>query len=105
MPIVLNDEKAAQIAKALSHPARLKILRQFQDGRPRMAAEIVEQCTLAQSTVSEHLRILRQADLLSATKEGARTWYCMRRAVLKAFARRVESLTLVSSALVEDIFA
>jgi ArsR family transcriptional regulator len=58
-----------------------------------MAQEIVAECDLAQSTVSEHLRILRRAGILSATKDGPRTWYCMRRSVLREFARRVEALT------------
>lgn len=51
----------ALIAKALAHPERVRIVEQFEDGRPRMVHEIVQHSDLAQSTASEHLRILREA--------------------------------------------
>lgn len=90
----LTDERIAQIAKALAHPARIGILEQFEEHRPHIAGEIVGGCTLAQSTVSEHLRILREAGVLVTRKDGPRTWYCMDRAVLQAFARAVEDLAV-----------
>jgi len=88
-PAPLNDEQTARIAKALGHPARIRILRLFEECRPHIVQEIVEECRLAQSTVSEHLRILREAELLFATQDGPRTWYCMRRSVLRRFTRAV----------------
>ncbi len=88
----LSDERIAQIAKSLAHPARVRILEQFFEHQPHIAKEIVGECDLAQSTVSEHLRILREAGLLSATKDGPRTWYCLRRSVLREFSRAVDDL-------------
>lgn len=89
----LTEERIAEIAKGLAHPARVRILEQFEECRPHIAQDIVGASDLAQSTVSEHLRILREAGILSAEKDGPRTWYCMRRSVLRQFARAVEELT------------
>ena len=94
-PRPLDDERIAQIAKGLAHPARVRILEQFDECQPHMAQEIVGECTLAQSTVSEHLRVLREAGILSARKDGPRVWYCLRRSVLLAFAEAVEDLARV----------
>ena len=91
-PTPLTEERVAQIAKALGHPARIRIIEQFEECRPHTASEIVAGCTLAQSTVSEHLRILREAEVLFVTNDGPYAWYCLRRSVLRAFARAVQQL-------------
>lgn len=92
-PAPLTEEHLARIAKGLAHPARIRIIELFEECRPRIAQEIVNECTLAQSTVSEHLRILRDAEILFARKDGSRTWYCMRRSVLRRFAEAVFDLS------------
>jgi ArsR family transcriptional regulator len=88
----MTEERIAAIAKALGHPARVRILEQFDQCIPHIAGEIVAETDLAQSTVSEHLRILREADVLFTRRDGPRSWYCVRRSVLRAFARAVEDL-------------
>jgi ArsR family transcriptional regulator len=98
-PGPMTDERMAAIAKGLAHPARVAILQQFLECRPHIAQEIVDEFDLAQSTISEHLRILREAGLLDATPDGPRTWYCMRRGVLRQFAEMVEALTDTSALL------
>jgi ArsR family transcriptional regulator len=90
----LTEERIASIAKALAHPARVRILEQFACCVPRYAQEIVDECQLAQSTVSEHLRILRDADVLSTRRDGSKVWYCLRRSVLAEFAEAVEAFSL-----------
>ncbi len=90
----MTERRFATVAKALAHPARLRILEQFTDHRPRTVSDIVVACSLAQSTVSEHLRIMRHADIVFARRDGPRTWYCMRRSVLADFARAAYDLTL-----------
>ena len=90
----LTEEQLARIAKGLAHPARVHILEQFAAGRPRMVQDIAAECTLAQSTVSEHLRILREAGLLFARKDGPRMWYCLRRSVLDDFVAAVGDLAI-----------
>jgi len=89
----LTEEHVARIAKGLAHPARIRIIEMFEECRPRIAQEIVNECTLAQSTVSEHLRILRDAEILFARRDGSRTWYCMRRSVLRRFGEAVLALS------------
>lgn len=91
-PPEMTEERIAAIAKALGHPARVSILEQFHQCVPHIAGEIVAETDLAQSTVSEHLRILREADVLFTRKDGPRSWYCVRRSVLRAFASAVEDL-------------
>jgi len=90
----MTDNQIAAIAKALAHPARIRILEQFDECIPHVAGDIVDESGLAQSTVSEHLRILREADVLFSRKDGPRTWYCVRRSVLHVFARAIEDLAL-----------
>jgi DNA-binding transcriptional ArsR family regulator len=60
--------------------------------RPRTVHDIVADSNLAQSTVSEHLRILRDAEVVFVTRDGAWNWYCVRRSVLAEFAIAVEHL-------------
>jgi ArsR family transcriptional regulator len=88
----MDEVRIALIARALAHPARVRIVEQFDRATPHITKEIVGECELAQSTVSEHLRILREADVVFARKDGPRTWYCLRRSVLGGFARAVEEL-------------
>ena len=49
------------------------------------------------STISEHLRILRKAEIVFATEDGPRVWYCMRRSVLRSYASGVTELADESS--------
>jgi len=93
-PPPMTEESMALIAKALGHPARVRILEQFDQCIPHVAGEIADESDLAQSTVSEHLRILREADILFARKDGPRIWYCVRRSVLRSFAQAVEDLAV-----------
>ena len=93
-PPKMTGLRLARIAKALGHPARIHILEQFDQSPTHAAGEIVEECDLAQSTVSEHLRILREADVLFARKDGPRNRYCVRRSVLRAFAEAIENLAV-----------
>ncbi len=90
----MSDEEMAAVGKALGHPARVKIVEYFMECRPHTVGEIAAQLTLAQSTVSEHLRILRSANVLRTEDDGPRTWHCLNRSVLKRFARDVEALTV-----------
>ena len=93
-PTPLTREEMAAIAKAMGHPARMDIVEYFMECRPHTVGEIADHLDLAQSTVSEHLRILRSANILRTEADGPRTWHCLNRVVLKRFARDTESLTV-----------
>ena len=88
----LTDSQFAQIARGLAHPTRIAILRQLSNGEPRSAGDIITDTGLAQSTVSEHLRFLRDAQVLFTQKVGSRVWYCQRPSVLAQFSRAVADL-------------
>lgn len=71
------EEHLAALARALAHPVRVRILRMLAHRDARLCAHIVDELPLAQSTVSEHLRILREAGLVRARQDGVRTAYCI----------------------------
>ena len=71
------DEELAALAKALGHPARVKILRLLSQRRECLCGEIVFELPLAQSTVSQHLKILKEAGLVRWTVDGPRVCYCI----------------------------
>ena len=78
-PAPLPRDEMAEIAKALGHANRLCIIEQFFDGRAHTAGEIVSACDVAQSTTSEHLRVLRDAGVLRSSRDGPHVWYCLDR--------------------------
>ncbi len=67
----------ADIAKALSHPARIKILQVLTDKNRCICGEIVEVLPLSQSTVSQHLKELKRVGLIDGHVEGPKTCYCI----------------------------
>ncbi len=93
----LGESEVALIAKALSHPVRLRLLHRLCDGNALRVKEMVSESRLAQSTISEHLRILRQAGLVAVKREGSRKWYYGRPSVLVAFAEHIDDLVVSST--------
>jgi len=73
-----DDWQLAMMNKALGHPVRIKILRTLIERRACITGDLVAEFPLAQSTVSEHLRILKEAGLIQGEIEGPRTSYCVR---------------------------
>ncbi len=72
-----KEQDLAAFAKALSHPARIAILKVLAQKNECICGEIVEVLPLAQSTVSQHLKELKNADLINGTIEGPRSCYCI----------------------------
>ncbi len=71
------DDELAKLAKAIGHPARVRILRLLSRKEARVCSQIVDELPLAQSTVSEHLRILKDAGLVRSSQDGPRVGYCI----------------------------
>ena len=92
-PHPLTDGELADVARALGHPIRFQIVEFFQSRCPRNVGDIVAELPLAQSTVSTHLRILRDAAVIRTVRTDSRAWMCMNRSVLKGFAARINDLT------------
>lgn len=87
-----TDEHLALICKALGHPARVAILRHLHEIDGCVCGRIVEVLSLAQSTVSEHLRKLKLAGLIRGEVDGPSTCYCLDREGLALFRRMVSDL-------------
>lgn len=78
-----DTSRVARMAKALGHPARVAILRTLAE-RACICGEIVEVLGLAQSTVSQHLRVLKDAGWVIGEVDGPRTCYRLNRAGVAA---------------------
>jgi ArsR family transcriptional regulator len=87
-----DDDTLAAMAKALGHPARIVILRLLARRETCATGDVVAELPLAQSTVSEHLRILREAGLIQGEIEGPRTRYCVNPSGLAALRAGVAAL-------------
>ena len=74
---MMDDERVAALAKALAHPARVRIIRLLQRTPGCIGGEIVEAVGLAQSTVSEHLRILKSVGVITGEIDGPRVCYAL----------------------------
>lgn len=72
-----TDNELAKLAKALAHPARVAILKELARRNVCVCGEIVDVLPLAQSTVSQHLKELKAAGLISGTVEGVKSCYCI----------------------------
>lgn len=70
-------QRSAEIAKAIGHPARIAILKILAQRTTCFCGDITEILPLAQSTVSQHLKALKSAGLISGTVEGVKTCYCL----------------------------
>ncbi len=86
------DAELAAFAKAIGHPTRMRILRMLARKEARMCSHIVDELPLAQSTVSEHLRILRSAGLVKANESGARVSYCIVPSALRRLKALIQEL-------------
>jgi ArsR family transcriptional regulator len=75
LPADKHGEELALIAKALGHPSRIRILRLLLTHEHCYCGEIVEELPLAQATVSQHLKVLKEAGLIVGEIEGLRTCY------------------------------
>ncbi len=73
----IKENKLARYAKALAHPARIAILNLLAVKATCQCGDIVEELPLSQSTVSQHLKELKEAGLIKGEIEGAKVCYCI----------------------------
>ncbi len=71
------DEELAALAKAIAHPARVQIIRLLARKTSCVCGDIVDELPLAQSTVSQHLKTLKEAGLIRGEVDGPRVCYCI----------------------------
>lgn len=85
------DDLAA-LAWAVAHPARVRILRLLIGRKACVCGEIVDEITLAQSTVSQHLKILKESGLIQGEVDGPRVCYCINHDKLKLLRKLIAGL-------------
>src|SRR5919201_6912678 len=86
------DEELSSLAKAVGHPARVQILRLLVRRDSCICGDIVDELPLAQSTVSQHLKVLKDAGLIRGEIDGPRTCYCIEPHVLRRLKALVASI-------------
>ena len=84
-----EDIWLADVAKSLSHPARIRILKILNDMDSCMVGSLVDQLPLAQATVSQHLKELKRVGLIDSEIDGPKICYCV----------NIKNLTKAKSAL------
>ena len=80
--VELDTDRLAAMLKALGHPARIEIVRVMAEAGDANCVDLTRHVSLAQSTVSEHLRVLREAGLIEQCGPGPRSGYCLSRDAL-----------------------
>ena len=87
-----KEQDLAAFAKAISHPARIAILKILAEQNECICGKIVEVMPLAQSTVSQHLKELKNAGLIDGTIDGPRSCYCINWKAFEKFNAEFNSL-------------
>jgi DNA-binding transcriptional ArsR family regulator len=90
------EVQIAKFAKALSHPARVAILQLLIQKQSCICGDIVDELPIAQSTVSQHLKELKQAGLIKGNIEGASICYCVDTEVLQTANQILNKVLAVS---------
>lgn len=75
--LTAKELRLAKMLKALGNPIRFQIMEMLAKRQTCMTYEIVEAAPLAQSTISQHLKVLREAGLIRGEVEGPATCYCL----------------------------
>jgi DNA-binding transcriptional ArsR family regulator len=87
-----EEQILAKFAKALAHPARLKILKILGETNTCMVGDMVELLPLSQSTVSQHLKELKHAGLIRGEIEGPKRCYCLNHDMLNKVKESLDHL-------------
>ncbi len=80
--IGLDSDRLSAMLKALSHPVRLEMVQILSDSGDANCVDLTRHAGLAQSTVSEHLRVLKEAGLIKQCGPGPRSGYCIQKDAL-----------------------
>ena len=87
-----SDIELARLARALAHPARVRIVRMLAERGECMCGQIVLGLPLAQATVSQHLKVLKEAGLIRGEVDGPRVCYCLDPKIVKRAKELIEGL-------------
>jgi len=85
-----KQNKLATMLKALAHPARIAIIQHLVRSEACICGDLVEELGLAQATISQHLKELKQIGIIKGCVEGTRISYCIDEKVWKQFRKELE---------------
>lgn len=97
-----KDIKLADFAKALAHPARIAILTALAQRQECICGDLVVDLPLAQSTVSQHLKALKEIGLVKGTIDGPRSRYCIDWKVFEKYQVQMENWAEKMAKLKQD---
>lgn len=86
-----KQNKLAQMMKALGHPARIAIIQQLVKAQACICGDLVDELGLAQATISQHLKELKNVGLIQGTIEGTSVCYCIDFKVWKQYRAAFET--------------
>jgi ArsR family transcriptional regulator len=92
-PFPAELARLASTFKALAHPARLALLQVLAERGTCVCGTLVDQVPLAQSTVSQHLKVLKQAGLITGEVDGPRSCYCIEPGAVQELTAMVTTYT------------
>ncbi len=92
IPLQRSDEDMVRMFRALGHPARLSIVRLLMERRQCVCGDLVDELPLAQATVSQHLKVLKEAGIVVGEVSGPATCYCLAPGALAALQGAVAEL-------------
>lgn len=88
----MTTEQLAKIFKALGHPTRVKIVKHLIDIDTCMCGEIVNIFPFSQSTISQHLKQLKESGIVCGEAKGTKTCFCVDKTVLEQFKAYINNL-------------
>ncbi len=87
-----GQNRIAQLAKAVGHPARVAILQQLTQTGNCICGDLVTEIGLSQSTISQHLKELKQNGLIQGTIDGPKVCYCLNKETINELLNSLETL-------------
>ncbi|MCG2752268.1 MAG: metalloregulator ArsR/SmtB family transcription factor [Desulfobacteraceae bacterium] len=90
--LTMDKDGLSKIFKALGHPTRIKILEHLLEKDSCFCGQIVDIFPFSQSTISQHLKLLKESGIVNGNIEGPATCYCVDKRVLKEFKAYVSLL-------------
>src|SRR5215831_3741601 len=96
----MTPQQVIKITKALADPTRFRILQTVANARESCCGELARDFPITQATVSQHLKVLTEAGLVEARREGQFNYYRMRRDVFDEYQRTLATALTGASALI-----
>ena len=81
----IDANQVAAISKVLAHPARVAILEYISKQNNCICNDLVDEIGLAQATISQHLKVIKNANLISSRVKGTNQYYCINKHILNQF--------------------